>query len=97
MGEKIHFDENADLTANYTIMNWQRSVEDGSVLFEEVGYYNVHAKRGAKLFIDKTKILWNGHSSEVSCVVKHNVQMNISLGLFLFFFFNQTFILYHVS
>lgn len=68
MGEKMHFDENADMAANYTIINWHRSAEDGSVVFEEVGYYNMHAKRGAKLFIDKTKILWNGYSSEVSCL-----------------------------
>ena len=66
MDEKIHFDENADLAANYTIINWHRSTEHGSVVFEEVGYYNMHAKRGSKLFIDKTKILWNGYSSEVS-------------------------------
>ncbi len=62
----MHFDENADQAANYTLINWHRSAEDGSVVFEEVGYYNMHAKRGAKLFIDKTKILWNGYSSEVS-------------------------------
>lgn len=66
MGEKMHFDENADLAANYTLINWHRSAEDGSVVFEEVGYYNMHAKRGGKLFIDNTKILWNGFSSEVS-------------------------------
>lgn len=65
MGEKMHFDENADLAANYTIINWHRSAEDGSVVFREVGYYNMHTKRGAKLSIDKTKILWNGYSSEV--------------------------------
>lgn len=69
MGVKIHFGENADLAANYTIMNWHRSAEDGSVVFREVGYYNVHAKRGAKLFIDKTRILWNGYSTEVSWVL----------------------------
>lgn len=69
MGEKMHFDENADLAANYTIINWHRSAEDGSVVFEEVGYYNMHIKRGARLFIDKTKILWNGYSSEVSQTV----------------------------
>lgn len=65
MGGKMRFDENADLPANYTIVNWHRSAEDGSVVFEEVGYYNMHTKRGAKLVIDKTKILWNGYSSEV--------------------------------
>lgn len=66
IGEKMQFDENADLVANYTIINWQRSTEDGSVMFKEVGYYNIHAKRGGKLSIDKTKILWNGYYSEVS-------------------------------
>lgn len=65
----MHFDENADLAANYTLINWHRSTEDGSVVFQEVGYYNMHVKRGAKLFIDKTKILWNGYSSEVSQTV----------------------------
>lgn len=69
MGEKIHFDENADLEANYTIINWHRSVEDGSVVFEEVGYYYMHAKRGAKLLIDKSKIMWNGYISEVSQII----------------------------
>lgn len=69
MGEKIHFDENADLEANYTIINWHRSAEDGSVVFEEVGYYYMHAKRGAKLLIDKNKIMWNGYTSEVSQII----------------------------
>ncbi|KAK2879580.1 hypothetical protein Q8A73_023392 [Channa argus] len=65
MGEKMNFDENADMAANYTIINWHRSGEHGTVVFKEVGYYNVQAKRGAKLIIDRTKILWNGYSSEV--------------------------------
>lgn len=65
MGEKIHFDENADQEANYTIINWQRSAEDGSVVFTEVGYYYMHARRGAELLIDNMKIIWNGYSSEV--------------------------------
>lgn len=69
MGEKMHFDENAELEANYTLINWHRSAEDGSVVFEEVGYYNIHVKKGTKLFIDRTKILWNGYSSEVSQIV----------------------------
>lgn len=68
MGEKMHFDENADLSANYTIINWHRSAEDGSVVFEEIGFHSMHAKRGAKLLIDNTKILWNGFSSEVSFI-----------------------------
>lgn len=66
MGEKVHFDENADTEANYTIINWHRSAEDGSVVFREVGYYSMHERRGAKLVLDKTKIMWNGYSSEVS-------------------------------
>lgn len=65
----MHFDENADLAAKYTIINWHRSGEHGSVVFEDVGYYNVQARRGAKLFIDKTKILWNGYNSEVTQIV----------------------------
>lgn len=66
MGERVRFDENADTEANYTIINWQRSAEDGSVVFREVGYYSIHERRGAKLVIDRTKIMWNGYSSEVS-------------------------------
>lgn len=66
MGEKVHFDENADMEANYTIINWQRSAEDCSVVFREVGYYHMHARKGSKLLIDNTKIMWNGCSSEVS-------------------------------
>uniref|UniRef100_A0AAV2J7F0 Extracellular calcium-sensing receptor n=1 Tax=Knipowitschia caucasica TaxID=637954 RepID=A0AAV2J7F0_KNICA len=62
-GDKVHFGENTDFVANYTIVNWQRSAED-SVMFEEVGFYNVHGRKGAKLFINKTNILWNGHISE---------------------------------
>lgn len=79
MGERIHFDENADLAANYTIINWHRSSEDGSVVFKEVGYYNGHMKRGAKLFIDKSKILWNGHSSEVCELVFEKKKVLCSL------------------
>lgn len=71
MGEKIRFDENADMEANYTIVNWHRSAEDGSVVFREVGYYNMHVRKGAKLVIDKTKIMWNGYSSEVSGIVSY--------------------------
>lgn len=69
MGKKVRFDENADMEANYTIVNWHRSAEDGSVVFREVGYYNMHVRKGAKLVIDKTKIMWDGYSSEVSRIV----------------------------
>ncbi|XP_010868833.3 extracellular calcium-sensing receptor isoform X1 [Esox lucius] len=65
MGEKVHFDENADLSGSYTIINWHRSPEDGSVVFEEVGFYNMRAKKGVQLLIDNTKILWNGFNTEV--------------------------------
>ncbi|KAJ7996264.1 hypothetical protein DPEC_G00235290 [Dallia pectoralis] len=65
LGEKVHFDENADLPGSYTIINWQRSPEHGSVAFEEVGFYNMRAKRGVQLFIENTKILWNGYDTEV--------------------------------
>lgn len=65
MGEKVRFDENSELSANYTIMNWHRSPADGSVVFREVGYYIVNSKKGAKLSIDKTRILWNGLMTEV--------------------------------
>lgn len=66
MGERVRFDENSGTEANYTIINWHRSAEDGSVVFREVGFYSMHERRGAKLMIDKTKIMWNGYSSEVS-------------------------------
>lgn len=66
MGERARFDESSELSANYTIINWHRSPADGSVVFREVGYYIVHGKKGAKLSIDKTKILWNGYLTEVS-------------------------------
>ncbi|KAI4902495.1 hypothetical protein NFI96_014848, partial [Prochilodus magdalenae] len=63
-GETVRFDEASELSANYTIINWHRSPEDGSVLFKEVGYYSIHGKKGPKLSIDKTKILWNGYLTE---------------------------------
>lgn len=66
MGERVRFDNASEVSANYTIVNWHRSSEDGSVVFEEVGYYSIHNKNGAKLSIDKTKILWNGRLTEVS-------------------------------
>lgn len=65
MGERVRFDESSELSANYTIMNWHRSPADGSVVFREVGYYSVNGKKGAKLSIDKTKILWNGYLTQV--------------------------------
>uniref|UniRef100_W5KZK6 Extracellular calcium-sensing receptor n=1 Tax=Astyanax mexicanus TaxID=7994 RepID=W5KZK6_ASTMX len=65
LGERVRFDEASELYANYTILNWHRSPEDGSVVFKEVGYYSIHSKKGAKLSIDKTKILWNGYLTEV--------------------------------
>ncbi|KAG1957829.1 extracellular calcium-sensing receptor [Pimephales promelas] len=65
MGERVRFDNGSELSANYTIINWHRSPEDGSVVFKEVGYYSIHNKNGAKLSIDKTKILWNGRLTEV--------------------------------
>ncbi|XP_036436941.1 extracellular calcium-sensing receptor [Colossoma macropomum] len=65
VGERVRFDEASELSANYTIINWHRSPEDGSVVFKEVGYYSIHGKKGAKLSIDKTKILWNGYLTEV--------------------------------
>ncbi|KAM9246157.1 extracellular calcium-sensing receptor [Leptosomus discolor] len=65
MGEQVDFDEFGDLVGNYSIINWHLSPEDGSVVFEEVGHYNVYAKKGERLFINENKILWNGFSKEV--------------------------------
>uniref|UniRef100_A0A8B9BDA5 Extracellular calcium-sensing receptor n=1 Tax=Anser brachyrhynchus TaxID=132585 RepID=A0A8B9BDA5_9AVES len=66
MGEQVDFDEFGDLVGNYSIINWHLSPEDGSVVFEEVGHYNVYAKKGERLFINENKILWSGFSKEVS-------------------------------
>ncbi|XP_025910085.1 extracellular calcium-sensing receptor [Nothoprocta perdicaria] len=65
MGEQVDFDEFGDLVGNYSIINWHLSSEDGSVVFEEVGHYNVYAKKGERLFINENKILWSGFSKEV--------------------------------
>ncbi|XP_075347901.1 extracellular calcium-sensing receptor isoform X2 [Mycteria americana] len=65
MGEQVDFDEFGDLVGNYSIINWHLSPEDGSVIFEEVGHYNVYAKKGERLFINENKILWSGFSKEV--------------------------------
>ncbi|MGH0179701.1 UNVERIFIED_CONTAM: hypothetical protein FKN15_002024 [Acipenser sinensis] len=65
MGEQVDFDESGDLLGNYTIINWHRSLEDGSVVFEEVGLYNMNAKKGERLFVDERKVLWNGFVREV--------------------------------
>ncbi|NWV55354.1 CASR protein, partial [Daphoenositta chrysoptera] len=65
MGEQVDFDEFGDLVGNYSIINWHLSPEDGTVVFEEVGHYNVYAKKGERLFINENKILWGGLSKEV--------------------------------
>ncbi|XP_047420854.1 extracellular calcium-sensing receptor isoform X1 [Sciurus carolinensis] len=65
MGEQVTFDECGDLVGNYSIINWHLSPEDGSIVFKEVGYYNVYAKKGERLFINEEKILWSGFSREV--------------------------------
>ncbi|KAM6222607.1 extracellular calcium-sensing receptor isoform 1-T1 [Rhynchocyon petersi] len=64
MGEQVTFDECGDLIGNYSIINWHLSPEDGSIMFKEVGYYNVSAKKGERLFINEEKILWSGFSRE---------------------------------
>lgn len=66
MGEQVDFDESEGLIGNYSIINWHLSPEDGSIVFEEVGHYNVYAKKGERLFINENKILWSGFSKEVS-------------------------------
>lgn len=68
MGEQVTFDECGDLAGNYSIINWHLSPEDGSIVFKEVGYYNVYAKKGERLFINDGKILWSGFSREVCAV-----------------------------
>lgn len=68
MGEQVTFDECGDLAGNYSIINWHLSPEDGSIVFKEVGYYNVYAKKGERLFINDEKILWSGFSREVCAV-----------------------------
>lgn len=68
MGEQVTFDECGDLVGNYSIINWHLSPEDGSIVFKEVGYYNVYAKKGERLFINEKKILWSGFSREVRAV-----------------------------
>ncbi|XP_069491902.1 extracellular calcium-sensing receptor [Ambystoma mexicanum] len=65
MGERVDFDEFGDLIGNYSIINWHLSDEDGSIVFEEIGHYNVYAKKGERLFINEDKILWSGFSNEV--------------------------------
>lgn len=65
----MDFDEFGDLVGNYSIINWHLSPEDGSVVFEEVGHYNVYAKKGERLFINENKILWSGFSKEVSAKI----------------------------
>ncbi|XP_060092843.1 extracellular calcium-sensing receptor [Heteronotia binoei] len=65
MGEQVDFDESGGLIGNYSIINWHLSPEDGSIVFEEVGHYNVYAKKGERLFISENKILWSGFSKEV--------------------------------
>lgn len=68
MGEQVTFDECGDLAGNYSIINWHLSPEDGSIVFKEVGYYNVYAKKGERLFINDEKILWSGFSREVCAI-----------------------------
>lgn len=72
MGEQVTFDECGDLMGNYSIINWHLSPEDGSIVFKEVGYYNVYAKKGERLFINEEKILWSGFSREVCALHLNN-------------------------
>ncbi|XP_075053544.1 extracellular calcium-sensing receptor [Mixophyes fleayi] len=67
MGEQVDFNDFGDLVGNYTIINWHLSKEDGSdeVVFEDIGHYNVYAKKGDQLYINESKILWSGFSREV--------------------------------
>lgn len=85
MGEQVTFDECGDLVGNYSIINWHLSPEDGSIMFKEVGYYNVYAKKGERLFINEEKILWSGFSREVRAIHQntrgHRCGQEIALGL----------------
>ncbi|XP_044140059.1 extracellular calcium-sensing receptor [Bufo gargarizans] len=67
IGEQVDFNDFGDLMGNYTIINWHLTKEDGSdeVVFEDIGQYNVYAKKGERLFINESKILWSGFSREV--------------------------------
>lgn len=68
IGEQVDFNDFGDLVGNYTIINWHLTKEDGSddeVVFEDIGHYNVYAKKGERLFINESKILWSGFSREV--------------------------------
>ncbi|XP_059678575.1 extracellular calcium-sensing receptor isoform X1 [Gavia stellata] len=78
MGEQVDFDEFGDLVGNYSIINWHLSPEDGSVVFEEVGHYNVYAKKGERLFINENKILWSGFSKEPLTLVRAILQVPFS-------------------
>ncbi|XP_040858741.1 extracellular calcium-sensing receptor isoform X1 [Ochotona curzoniae] len=78
MGEQVTFDECGDLMGNYSIINWHLSPEDGSIMFKEVGYYNVYAKKGERLFINEEKILWSGLSREVFTPVPSVFQVPFS-------------------
>ncbi|XP_019778890.1 extracellular calcium-sensing receptor isoform X1 [Globicephala melas] len=78
MGEQVTFDECGDLAGNYSIINWHLSPEDGSIVFKEVGYYNVYAKKGERLFINEEKILWSGFSREPLTIVISVLQVPFS-------------------
>lgn len=62
------FDECGDLVGNYFIINWYLFLEDGFIVFKEVGYYNVYVKKGERFFINEKKILWSGFFREVRVV-----------------------------
>ncbi|KAL2094438.1 hypothetical protein ACEWY4_009157 [Coilia grayii] len=66
LGELVSFNEGAELHGNYTIVNWHRSPSDNSVEFHEVGYHVSASGRGeGKLYIDRTKLIWTGQTTEV--------------------------------
>ncbi|XP_069465133.1 extracellular calcium-sensing receptor-like [Ambystoma mexicanum] len=68
VGEKIFFDQNGDIPAQYDIVNWQLDPA-GNVKYVRVGSYDSRAYQGQVFLINTTAIQWSAGQSQIPASV----------------------------
>ncbi|XP_052387018.1 extracellular calcium-sensing receptor-like [Carassius gibelio] len=63
-GEEIFFDASGNPVARYDLVNWQ-PVQDGSLQFKNVGFYDSSLPSEQHLQVNQEHILWTGDSGQL--------------------------------
>ncbi|XP_069053772.1 extracellular calcium-sensing receptor-like [Lepisosteus oculatus] len=63
-GENVHFDENGDPLARYSLVNWQQNKE-GITAFEIIGLYDGSSAEGQQFIMNGVNPVWAGDQNKM--------------------------------